>query len=302
MIKRSILALSVFALSACLPAQLKVNEVSTASVSWIEVINLGAPLNINGYKVRYGGNSGISFNQNVFTCPNMVLGTNQVIVLTEDIGLATPTVPAGVFKAYCGAPLPWVTTPAVGANGVVAVNDPSDIGLDRMKWGNPLQDFGVYGSPWTGSIAPTASAMFRSSPTDTDTPADWTSTASPTPGAVNPGQANVIDIQFLSTPGQGNLTVNIITVGPAVPNGEIYTLVSLIDSNPDGSGPIFGVGIDVLLQPTQGWPFHTNLDGSGNWQLIVPPGGLPLGLHLEAVSLLVQGSITRISTVEVITI
>ena len=48
MIKRSILALSVCALTTWLPAQLKVNEVSTASVSWIEVINLGAPLNING--------------------------------------------------------------------------------------------------------------------------------------------------------------------------------------------------------------------------------------------------------------
>jgi hypothetical protein len=302
MIKRLFLALCVSLLAAGLPAQLKVNEVSTSAVSWIEVINLGAPININGYKVRFGGNSGISFIQNVFTCPSMVLGTNQVIVLTEDISTAQPSVPAGVFKAYAGAPFVWATTPTVGANGAVAVNDPSDIGLDRMKWGNPLQDFSVYGSPWTGSIVPTASTMFRSAPTDTDTPADWTSTASGTPGAVNPGQANVIDIEFLSTPGMGNLTIDITTVGPPVPFGEIFTLVSLLDSNPDGSGPIFGVGVDVLLQPTLGWPFHTNLDANGNWQLIVPPFGLPLGLHLEAVSLLLQGTITRISTVEIITI
>jgi hypothetical protein len=302
MIKRSFLALCVFVLPACLPAQLKVNEVSTSSTSWIEIINLGAPININGYKVRYGGNSGISFVQNVFTCPSMVLGTNQVFVITEDISTAQPSVPAGVFKAYCGAPLPWVATPATGANGAVAINDAADIGLDRMKWGNPLQDFSVYGSPFTGSIVPTAVVMFRSAPTDTNTPSDWLSGPSGTPGAVNPGQANVIDIQFLSTPGTGDLTVNITTIGPPVPFGEIFTLVSLIDSNPDGTGPIFGVGVDVLLQPTQGYPFHTNLDASGNWQLVVPPGGLPLGLHLEAVTLLVQGSITRISTVEIVTI
>src|SRR5262249_53338869 len=159
------------------------------------------------------------------------------IVITEDISTALPAVPGGVFKAYCGSSIPWVQTPATGANGVVGLNDPSDVGLDRMKWGNPLQDFSTYGSPWTSSIVPTAAVMFRNTPFDTNAPADWGASATGTPGAINPGEANVINLTLTSTPGSGDLTLTVTTIGPAVPFGEIFNLASLQDLTPDGSGP-----------------------------------------------------------------
>jgi len=304
MIKRLFLLLCLGLLPASLSGQavLKVNEVSTANPSWIEIVNLGTPINVGGYIVRAGGNSGITFLQGSYTIPSMTLGTNQVLVLTEDVSAVLPAVPAGVFKAYCGFSIPWAATPATGANGVVALNDPTDVGLDRMRWGNPLQDFSIYGSPWSSTITATASAMYRNTPVDTNTPADWVSTGTPTPGVINPGEANVLNLQLVSTPGLGDLTLTVTSIGPAVPFGEIFNLASLINTSPDGSGPIFGVGADVLLQPTMGYPFHTNLDANGVFQLATGPGALPFGLHLEVVSLLLQGSITRISMVKVVTI
>jgi hypothetical protein len=312
MTKRSLSVLALYLFPACLWAQagLKINEVSTDVIDWIEVVNLGnSPVNMAGYKIRFGGNSGVSFIQGVYTIPaGVTLNPNQVMVITEDVSAAQPIVPAGVFKAYCGATIPWNTTPAIGTNGCVALNDPADVGLDRVRWGNPLQDFSTYGSPFTGSLTPTASTFGRFTPTDTDTTADWLSNsfANSTPGAINPGEANVIDLEFSSTGGPGSITVDVITIGPAVPNGEIFNLISLIDSIPDGSGPLFGVGADALLQAVTpvgpGNPFHTNLDGTGHWTISAPAGSLPPGLHIEGVTVLFQGTITRISSVEVITL
>jgi hypothetical protein len=259
---------------------------------------------MGGYKIRWGGNSGVSFLQGVYTIPsNTILAPNGVLVITEDLSTNFPTVPAGVFKAWCGGTIPWTVAPAVGVNGCVALNDPADIGLDRMVWGNPLQNFSIYGSPFGTSIAPTGHTMFRNSPIDTDTNADWTSTTSPTPGAINPGEANVLSFSLTTTPGTGSISAIVTSLAPAVPGGEIYNLVSFTDVTPDGSGPLFGIGPDALSQATQGYPFHTNLDGTGVFQLIGGPGSLPLGLHLEGVSILVQGgAITRISKVTVVNI
>jgi hypothetical protein len=312
MTTRSLIALILGLIlpSQTVVAQLKINEVSTALPSWIEIVNLGATtVNVGGYKIRWGGNSGISFIQGVYTIPaGVMLAPSQALVITEDISTAQPVVPAGVFKAYCGATIVWAATPTVGANGVVALNDPADVGLDRMKWGNPLQDLGTYGSPWTGSIAPSANVMFRPTPFDTNLPADWSSstTGTATPGVANPGQANVIDIEFVTTPGMGDLQIDIVTYGPAVPGGEIFNLFSLVDSIPDGSGPLFGIGADALLQATTPLdpanPFHTNLDAMGHWGLYAPPGALPAGLHVEAISILYLGGVARVSTVEAITL
>jgi hypothetical protein len=305
MMTRLFQALAVFLLPACLCGQLKISEVSTTIPSWVEVINLGSsPVNMNGYRIRFGGNSGLSFIQGVYTFGATTLAPNQTFVITEDISNTFPTVPNPAFRAYCGSSIVWVTIFATGVNGVVSLNDPSDISLDRMKWGNPLQDFSVYGGTWTGTISPVAGSaptMYRNSPTDTDGPADWTFTASPTPGAVNPGEANVLSMQILTTPGTGNITLNVTTLAPPVPFGDIFNLFSFIDSVPDGSGPLFGIGADALLQATQGFPFRTNLDANGNFQLSSGPGSLPIGLHVEGVSLLLQGTITRISTVAVVT-
>jgi hypothetical protein len=306
MMTRSFTAIAAYLLPVCLWAQsgLKISEVSTVNPSWIEIINLGSsPVNLNGYKIRWGGNSGISFLQGVYTIPSVVLNPSAVLVITEDFSTAQPAVPAGVFKAYCGGTIPWNVTPGVGVNGCVALNDPLDLGLDRMKWGNPLQDFSIYGSPWSSAIVPTSSTMFRNSPVDTDAPADWTSTATPTPGAVNPGEANVISFSLTTTPGTGSITATVQTFAPPVPFGDVYNLVSFYDLTPDGSGPLFGIGADALLQATYGPPFHISLDANGNWTLSGGPGTLPLGTHLEGVSLLVQGgAITRIAKVTVVTL
>ena len=313
MTKRSLSVLALYLFPACLWAQagLKVNEVSTTNPAWVEIVNFGAtPVNMTGYKVRFGGNSGLTFQQGVYTVPaGVTLNQNQVLVITEDVSAVQPPVPAGVFKAYGGfTGFPWVTTPATGANGCAAINDPADVGLDRMKWGNPQQDFSTYGSPFTGTIAPTAAVMSRFVATDSDTPSDWTSTttAGASPGLVNPGTANVIDLELTTVVGSGGITIDVLTLGPAVPNGEIFNLFSLINSVPDGSGPLFGIGADAFLQATTplspGNPFHTNLDGAGNYQLVVPAGSLPVGLHVEGISILFQGGVARVSTVEVITL
>jgi hypothetical protein len=295
-------------LPACLFAQtgLKVNEVGTGTPDWIEIANLGgSTVNVGGYKIRFGGNSGVSFVQGVYVIPaGTMLAPNTTLVITDDPANAQPTVPAGVFRAYAGAAIVWNTTPSVGTNGAVALTDPADVGIDQVKWGNPLQDFSSFGSPFTGSITPSVGAfMYRSSPFDTDSPVDWTGSATSTAGAINPGEALVLDMMF-SNVGGGGITINVVTVGPPVPGGEIFNLFSLIDSVPNGSGPLFGIGADALLQATTPLdvtnPFHTLLDGNGNWQLIVPPGTLPVGLHVEAVSVLLQsGAITRIASVEV---
>jgi hypothetical protein len=228
-----------------------------------------------------------------------------VLVITDDPTVATPVVPPGVFKAYAGSAIPWTTTPTAGSNGVVALNTAFDFGIDRMLWGNPSQTFSNYGSPFTGAIVPTAVAIYRNSPFDTDTPADWTSFLTSTPGQTNPGEANVIDMLFTS-PGPGGIVVDVATYVQPVPGGEIINLFSLVDTVPDGSGPLFGIAADALLQATTpvgpGNPFHTNLNGLGAWQLFVPPFTLPVGLHVEGVSLLIQGTVTRISKVEVITL
>jgi hypothetical protein len=311
MTPRSSLLLALLLLPTGLRAQadLKVNEVSTGTISWIEIANLGSVTeDLSLYKIRFGGNSGTNFIQGVYTIPaGTMLGPNQTLVITEDPTTVTPTVPAGVFKAYTGAGIVWTATPAIGANGVVALNNSFDFGVDRMKWGNPINDFSSYGSFWTGSINPGGAVMYRNSPFDTDSPSDWGATAvsSATPGLTNPGEALVIDLEMTTT-GAGDITIDVITFGPAVPNGEIFNLFSLIDLTPDGSGPLFGIAADALLQATTpvgaGNPFHTNLDGTGHWQIAVPPGFLPIGLHVEGVSLLIQGLVTRISTVEVITL
>lgn len=306
MLTRSFTAIAAFLLPACLWAQagLKVSEVSTSNPSWIEIINIsGSSVNMSGYKIRWGGNSGLSFLQGVYTIGAVTLPPNGVMVITEDISTSQPAVPAGVFKAYAGGLMPWSAAPAVGVNGCVALNDPGDVGLDRMKWGNPLQDLSIYGSPWTSTISPTGHTMFRNSPVDTDAPADWTSTTTPTPGAINPGEANMITLSLTTTPGTGSVTATVVTLAAPVPLGEIYNLVSFYDTNPDGSGPLFGIGADALLQATMGPPFHVNLDAIGNWSLSGGPGTLPIGTHLEGISILVQaGAITRISKVAVVDI
>jgi hypothetical protein len=304
---RSLFALALFLFPASLCGQLLVNEVFTGDPDWIEIVNLGTTTeDLSSYKIRFGGNSGMSFTQGVYTIPNgTMLAPNGVLVITDDPSTSLPLVPVGVFKGYAGSNIVWNTTPTAGTNGAVALNNAFDIGLDRMKWGSPITDFSSYGSTWTGTIAPTAATMYRGSPFDTDGPADWSSAAQPTPGAINPGEALVIDLEF-NTPGGGGLNIDVFTFGPAVPNGEIFNLLSLVNTVPDGSGPLFGIAADALLQATTPLsptnPFHTNLDGLGNWQLIVPPGFLPPGFHVEGVSLLIQGFVSRISTVEVITL
>jgi hypothetical protein len=305
MIKRLFPAIVACLVPACLSGQstLKVNEVSTAATSWIEIINLGAsPVNMTGYKIRFGGNSGLSFVQGVYTIGAVTLNTNQVLVITEDPSATVPSVPAGVFKAYCGMSLPWATTPSTGANGVVCLNTPGDVGLDRMKWGNPLQDMSTYGSPWTSTISPTAAVMLRGSPVDTDGPADWSFSATGSPGAANPGEANVVSMQ-LTTSGGGSITLNVTTLGPPLPSAELYNLVSFQTQTPTGSGPLFGIGADALVQATYGYPFHTNLDVNGNFSISGGPGTLPVGTHLEGISIVLQGgAIARISSVAVITL
>jgi len=64
---------------------------------------------------------------------------------------------------------------------------------------------------------------------------------------------------------------------PVRANAEYWNLVSFQDYNPTGSGPLFGVGLDVLPQisgPT-GTIFHNYLSAAGTWSFVGGPGTIP---------------------------
>jgi len=66
---------------------------------------------------------------------------------------------------------------------------------------------------------------------------------------------------------------------------------------PTGSGPVFGLGIDVIDQFTTpliiGSPFHGRLDGAGDFQASFPPGSIAPGLTVDARSIAIKPDSSR---------
>lgn len=314
-------ALLCLALSAAGYAQsgLRVNEVNTGVISFVEVANLGPDIvYMAGYKLYWGCNVGVTpvFTSGFFTFPTgTVLYPGQIAVLTENVTGTIPSVPAGVYRVYIGSALPWAQMPAgspsTSRNGVAVLVSPTNVGLDRVQWGTPTTSFDsiAFGATISGGVTFTGAAVHRTSNADTDAPTDFVSSALGSPGFLTPagpsvpGQTVIVGLTIsLTTTGGGQLTMTTTSQNPALPFAEHYNLVSLQNYTPNGSGPVFGVGADVIqLAVTPASltnPFHTFFDVTGVYSLSLPAGVLPVGLHLEAAALTVVGGvITRISTV-----
>jgi hypothetical protein len=293
---------------------LRINEVFTGSPDYIEVANLGPDIvYMGGYTVYWGCHTGAAatFSSGSYTFPaGVVLYPGGLAVLTDSVGNTSPNVPVGVYRAYIGSNILWATmpngTPSTDRNGVATLVAPGGVGIDRVQWGATTTSFGTvaFGAAWSGTFTMTGATGFRLNNADTDGPADWGSSPIPSSGVLTaPGQFPIVGLtHVITSSGGGQATLTITSSNPALPGVEVYNLVSLIDSVPNGSGPVFGVGADVIplaIGPAAvGNPFHTFLDGAGVFTLSVDPGFLPPGLRLEGVAITVQGGlITRISTV-----
>ncbi len=305
---RSLFAALALSIPLCAQSGLVINEVATGALDWIEVANLGtSTVNLSGYRLyaAWGTSTLATSNNTLFGAVSLAPG--QVLVVTETANLSTPTTPAGVTKIYSGFAIGYATTGTGAASGCASLVNPSGVSVDIVSWGLASNASFLFGGTFTGvPYQPTAGNFGRTGNTDTNASSDWIAASTVTPGALNPGQfnpANQILLSIASSGGSFNL--NVTTVTP-VPFGEIYNLVSLVDLVPDGSGPVFGVGIDAIntaLSPADPFnPFHTYLDAAGAYSLSVPPGTIPPGIHVEIVSLLVGGGgIARASTVKSLT-
>ncbi len=304
---RLLVAAALLALPVAAQAGLLVNEVATGTVDWIEVVNLGpASVNLSGYRLYAAWGTTTLGTSNSTLFGSVTLNSGQALVVTETSNLATPVTAAGTIKVYSGFAIGYSTTGTGGVSGVATLVNPSNAGVDTVSWGPAANTF-AFGSPFTGTpFNPTAQNFGRNSNTDTNAASNWVALGTTSPCALNPGQSDPnsqITLTISSTLGSFDL---LVTTQTAVPFGEIYNLVSLVDSVPDGSGPVFGVGIDSInsaLSPADPFnPFHTYLDAAGMYALSAPQGSIPAGIHIEMVTLLVgAGGITRISPVRVLT-
>ena len=305
--------LSLAALAGLAAAQtIVVNEAYTGTPDWIEIINLGpCAQNMGGYKVYWGCDSSGSFQSGFVTLPGtLTLAPGQVAVITDSNPPTLPAVPGGVFIIYVGANILWANANGTGGNGVATVVDPSGAGVDTLRWGNPTQTLN-FGSPWSGTAPLLNLGFIRQGNIDTNSALNWVNQSGSLPltaGAINVGQSPLSSMPLtLSTAGGGQFTFALSTLCPPSPFGEIFNLISLVDTVPDGSGPFFGLATDVLPEALTAAdafnPFHTYLDANGQYVLAVPSGILPVGLHFECVSLLVAAPfISRVSTLATITL
>ncbi len=303
---RIITATCLAFLTALTPAQagLRVNEISTGTTDWLELANFGGvTIHLGGYKVFCGGNQSGAFQFGQFIIPaNVNIAPNQLIVITDDATLASPTVPSGGLKLYSGFDIIWSNVPGGNGSGQCTLTDANSLGVDTVRWGTPLQDLSL-GASFSGTVS-LGTIMRRTSNGDTNSSTDWfsTSASGASAGAFNLGQTFVPVLQLTgTTTGLGDLSLTVTTLTPAVPSGEIFNFVSLVDTVPDGSGPLFGVDASALQQAltplSPANPFHTPLDANGHWNIFAPVGSLP-HLHLEVVSILLEGGlITRTSGV-----
>lgn len=304
---RLLVAAAFVAIPVAAQSGLLVNEVATGTLDWIEIVNLSPnSINLSGYRLYAGWGTTTLSTTNSTLFGAVTLNSGQTLVVTETSNASTPTTPVGALKLYSGYAIGFSTTGSGGVSGAATLVNPSNVGVDTVSWG-PATNTLAFGSPFTGTpFNPTAQNFGRNSNTDTNASADWVAIATASPGARNPGQAdpnNQINLTIASTLGSFDLMV---TTQTAVPFGEIYNLVSLVDSVPDGSGPVFGVGVDAINSALSAAdpfnPFHTYLNASGIYSLSAPQGSIPPGIHIEMVTLLVGGGgISRISPVRVLT-
>lgn len=284
--------------------QVIVNECYVGPTDWLEILNVGPnTVNIAGYRIEISGNSSATNLVTAsFTFPGgTTIASGELIVVTEGVGAAYPSVPPGTQIFDLGGNIYWHSS-GVGYGGVCTLTNGS-IGLDTVNWLSPGNANAFPPAVFAGSISSlSGDYIYRQSNNSPSAPADWTSDTSGTPGALNPGQSvGPPPIEITITPvGVSGISIDVTTIPPA-PGASVINLFSLETQSPVGSGPLFGVGLDAfpqLLVPAN--PFQGMLNASGTWNFSAG-SGVPPGLHVEAVSILVElGAITRISMVEAI--
>jgi len=289
------------------PAQMLVNEIYTASQDAAEFGNFGAaPVTLAGWRVEYGGfNPSLIWTAGVFNFPTgTVVAPGELIVLREST--AGPVVAPGTQIFTTSININWATTGGGQTRGgaCILVNS-SNLGVDMVRWLSAVPP-NQFGASFTGTYNPNQTQFSRQDFTDNDDASDWADEPLNL-GSLSGGQQalqNVLQVSATTT-GAGDLIWTVVTASPPIPNGEIYNFVSLQDFTPDGSGPFFGIGFDAVLEvatpASPGNIFHTFLDPSGQWGLNIS-GGLPAGLHVETVSVLLSaGGVDRISNVVALT-
>lgn len=285
------------ALMPALPAQVVINEVYTATPDFIELRNIGnTAIDISGWTVRSFQGTGLT-PETPFTIPaGTVLGPDDFLTL-EEFGTAGAPGTLGPCSIRVGFNYNWTST----RNIVVAMTDAAGAGVDyvyRNQGGASGAPNLPGGTTWNGSLTTSGDVIHRQTDSDTDNASDWATlgNGSQTPCFFNPGQAvpppppPPFDLQ-LSSAGGGQVTVTLDS-DPALPGAEYYTLVSANLQNPIGSGPVFGMGIDVLPQFGNplivGSPFHGLLDANGDFTVSFPAGAVPVGLTIQAVSVAIK--------------
>lgn len=88
-----------------------------------------------------------------------------------------------------------------------------------------------------------------------------------------------------------------IAVTNATPNTNLFILLSLTQTNPLGSGPVFGLASDVFFEltyPLGVAPFHVSASPAGSYTYSI--GGVPVGLYVEGRALAYNGSVVTATT------
>lgn len=193
-------------------AQVVINEVSTGPADWVEIANLGGEaVDLSSWHLLCFEDTGLTAGA-AFTFPgapgggSVLLQPNACLVVTDDLFLNEPQVPAGVPIYFFGFNLPWNT----GEAGSVLLADAQGNGIDYFAHGNPnallapfeaATWFGLSGIGTT-SWTPPANPAFglndqdvhaRNDRLDGDGAADWSmrELSRATPGLLNPFQAKI---------------------------------------------------------------------------------------------------------------
>jgi hypothetical protein len=235
----------------------------------------------------------------IVTEPTFIIPANTTIapgafLVLQETGTAGAPGTIGACSMRTGFNYNW----ASGYGVQIAVLNPSGTGVDyvhRNPFGGAVSPNLPPGTTWTGTLATTGDGVGRSGDVDTDSAADWAVGNPSSACAYNPGQnlpPPPVDL-IITTPGAGAVAVSLVTTPPR-PGAEFYILYSLQNFTPDGSGPFFGVGFDVIPQLAfpiiPGTPFHANLDGAGRLDVAYGPGTLPVGFFTEAVAIVIVGA------------
>ncbi|MAG56685.1 MAG: hypothetical protein CMJ83_10380 [Planctomycetes bacterium] len=282
------------ALATALSGQVVINEFNTGTPDWIELRNAGTvAFDVSGYSVEtFASQTGTPVSEGVFVIPvGTIIPAGGTLMLQENgsADAPTPTASCGLSVGYN---FNWSSTRSVA----ILLRDAFLGAIDYVYRQGPGGATGTPGiSPgttWTGAFIATGDSCSRVTDLDNDAASDWTTASPASPCAPNAGQTSGQPVSLsLATNGNGDVSLTITTF-PLRPFAEFFNVISTQDYMPNGSGPLFGVGLDGLVAFSQpllpGSPFHGRLDSLGRYTLSTPPGTVPTGTFIEVVTLVID--------------